>query len=134
MNPPPRPPAPQVRRLLLCLALLAACARSKDNPPAPSSWANAEVGLVVENHNWSDMRIYLVHDGVSERIGEVTAAKTKSFVLSGRYFESMAGIQLQAYAIAGDQPYTTEVLTIHPGDLITWTLESRLDHSSILIH
>ncbi|MFI5209630.1 MAG: hypothetical protein ACHQ2E_04215, partial [Gemmatimonadales bacterium] len=61
-----------------CLALLAACARSKDNPPAPSSWANAKVGLVVENHNFSDIRIYIVHDGVSERIGMVTAAKTES--------------------------------------------------------
>ena len=120
------------RSSVLLLFLLAACAHN--SPPAPSSWANAEVGLIVENHNWSDVRIYLVHDGVSERIGTVTAAKTESFVLAGRYFESMAGIQLQAFAIAGDQPYTTETLTIHPGDIITWTLESRLDHSSILIH
>ncbi len=131
MSPPRCPPAPPV---LFLLAILAASACGKTTPPAPSSWANAEVGLVVENHNWSDVRIYLVHDGVSERIGTVTAAKTGSFVLAGRYFASMAGIQLQAYAIAGDQPYTTEILTIHPGDLITWTLESRLDHSSILIH
>jgi len=123
-----------MRPLLFSLALLSACSHGKPNTPAPSSWANAEVGLVVENHNWSDVRIYLVHDGVSERIGTVTAAKTESFVLPGRYFASMAGIQLQAYAIAGAQPYTTETLTIHPGDIITFSLESRLDHSSILIH
>jgi hypothetical protein len=120
-------------RPLLLILLIAACARSKDTPPAPSSWANAEVGLIVQNHNWSDVRIYVVHDGVSERIGLVTAASVGTFILPGRYFASQGGIRLQAYAIAGDQPYTTETLTLHPGDAITWTLESRLDHSSILI-
>ena len=91
------------------------------------------MGLIVQNHNWSDVRIYVVHDGVSERVGLVTAAAVGTFILPGRFFASQAGIQLQAYAIAGDQPYTTEVLTLHPGDAITWTLESQLDHSSILI-
>lgn len=120
-----------MRQFLISVLLLASCAHN--TPPAPSSWDNMEVGLIVENHNWSDVRIYVVHDGVSERVGSVTAASTGTFVLPSRFFASEGGIQLRASAIAGDQPYTTEVLTVHPGDAITWTLESHLDHSSILI-
>lgn len=120
------------RLLLVFLALLPACRHKADLEPT-ESWLHAEVALVVVNHNWNDVRIYLLHDGITERVGTVSAASNATFFLPGRDFASGAGFRLRASPLGDPQGFTSENLVIQPNQIITWTLETQLPRSSILI-
>lgn len=115
------------------LALLAGCGQKK---PATADVAPAagEVSMVVQNHHWHDVTLYLVHDGVSDRVGTVTAASTRSFVLPLQRFGSAGTFRLSASQIGGDQRHVTEALVVQRGEHVTYTLESDLERSTVTVH
>ncbi len=119
------------RRTLLLL-LLAAC-RHREEAVATESWSTSKIVLTIVSHHWNDVRLYLLHDGVTERIGFVNAASNATFYLPGRYFASGAGFQLRASPMGDPAGFTSEVLIIQPNQIITWTLETQLVRSSVLI-
>jgi hypothetical protein len=118
--------------LLVLLCLTPACRHRADLAPS-ESWRTAEVTLVVVNHNWNDIRIYLLHDGIEERVGLVSAASNATFFLPGRDFASGGGFQLRASPLADPVGFTSEPLVIQPNQILTWTLETQLPRSSIMI-
>jgi hypothetical protein len=123
------------RRTLPILALAlwtAACSRHRveTNPDEPP----ADVLLTVVNHHWNDVRIYLIHDGVEERIGMVTAVTNASFVLPWRYFASRSPIQLRGRAVGDPDYVTTESLLVRPGQTIEWVLETQLARSAVSVN
>jgi len=128
-----------MRRLsFTCLALLllwtTGCAHH--GPPAGTvpSGATGSVVLVVENHHWNDVVVHLLHDGVADRIGLATAVETSTFVIPSRQLGSGGAIQLRAHPVGAPDSYTTELLTVQPGQQIQWTLESDLTRSSVGVH
>ena len=69
--------------LAVAAAMLGGCRRSQlveDLAPqlAPDTQT---VILEVQNHNWSDIIIYVVHDGRRTRLNVVTATKDASLVI-----------------------------------------------------
>lgn len=94
---------------------------------------SAEVVLTVVSHHWNDVRIYLLHDGITERVGMVNAASSATFVLPGRNFASGAAFRLRASPMGDPQGFTSESLVIQPNQIITWTLETQLVRSSVMI-
>lgn len=122
-----------MRSLLIALLCILPACRHRPDLEASESWRTAEVALVVVNHNWNDVRIYLIHDGIVERIGLVSAASNATFILPGRDFASGAGFQLRASPLADPVGFTSEPLVIQPNQILTWTLETQLPRSSVLI-
>ena len=86
------------------------------------------------NHHWSDVRIYLLHDGIDERLGMVTAASTKSFPLSWRYFASGGTVRLRAHPVGNPRSLFSEGILVRPGQEIEWVLEEQLGRSSLSVN
>ena len=147
----------KVRGIVVGLALvlpLSACSRNHPVDGAPAPDASAAVTdddgltLTVENHNWSDILVYVVHDGVKTRFVQVTATKSLSQPVPQRYVSSAGTVQLVAHRIGGHDDsftltgeynrteltrddYVSPTISIRTGNVITLTLESDLKRSTI---
>ena len=122
--------------VLLALAgLVPACAhkgepgQGDDSAPPP----NAELAVEIENHNWSDVVIYLVRGTNAERLGMVGSLKNETFVLPYRRIGN-GDARLRAYPIGGPAAFTSENLYVQPGQMVKWTLENDLTRSFLGIY
>jgi hypothetical protein len=92
-----------IRLTLACSTLLSstlACgffsSRNSDAPPL-----KAEVSVEVENHNWSDITVYLVAGGLPHRLGMVTSLNKATFAFPTQRLNTTAGVRLRALPVAG---------------------------------
>ena len=106
------------------------CGPFSSKNPAP---ARSEASVEVENHNWSDITIYLMAGGLPQRLGMVTSLRTVNLAFPSQRLNSGSGVRLRALPVAGAS-YTTETILVLPGQTITWTLENDLDHSSLTVY
>jgi hypothetical protein len=91
------------------------------------------VGVEVTSHNWNDITVYLVTGGLPQRLGMVTALSSASFDFPSHRVYTSAGVRLRALPVAG-HAFTSETILVQPGQVITWTLENDLDHSSVTVY
>lgn len=124
-----------LRLALTCSAILAApgCGLLSSRHANPSDSRVGSVMVEVESHNWNDITVYLVSGGLPQRLGMVTALGTATFDFSSHRLNSSAGVRLRALPVAG-QPFTTETILVLPGQVISWTLENRLETSSFSVY
>jgi hypothetical protein len=87
----------------------------------------------VENHNWSDITVYLLAGGLPHRLGMVTALGTASFGFPSQRLHTGSGVRLRALPVAG-RAFTSEAILVQPGQAIFWTLENDLDISSLSVY
>ncbi len=119
---------------LLLTLLFAGCASHHGTSQTTTAAANnTPVELEVENHNWSDIVIYLVRGAQRQRLGMVTALGNTVFTFSYRRLGNSGDARLSAHAIGGSG-YTSESLLVQPGQTIKWTLESDLSRSSLAVY
>jgi hypothetical protein len=116
-------------------SLLAACAArhhqtSGDELDAPQA-VSGPVTLEVQNHNWSDVVLFIIHDGRTHRFAQIAAAKDESFEIPPRYLGDQGTIRLGLHRVGGRDDYSTEPVSVRTGNTIRLTIEGRLDHSSI---
>ena len=119
-----------MRTLILLMAVTAACASHRKGPMPPAE----EFAVVVINHHWLDVTVYLLHDGQRTRVGAVTASTTEQFSLPARLLGSSRQMSLIAEAVGSRESVRTELLTLQPGQYVEWTLENALRRSSVAIY
>ncbi len=118
-----------VRTIVVYTALfLAACKPHRAPDPVIT---DDDLVLEVSNNNWSDVVIYMVHDGRRTRFTTVTAAHSTSVVLPARYVGANGVIQIIAHRIGGNDEYVSPVVSVRMGHTIALTLESNLGRSSL---
>lgn len=127
-----------LRLALAGCALLSAgigCGFLSSRDPAPSSTipARGEVLVEIESHNWNDITVYLMAGGLPQRLGMVTALSSATFDFPAHRLYSSGGVRLRALPVAG-RAFTSETILVQPGQMITWTLENKLDASSITVY
>jgi hypothetical protein len=118
-----------------CVTLMTAMACSKT--PAPNvdpESADSDVAVRIENHGWSDVVILFSHQGVSERLGMASAAKSTNFFIPWSKFTAGGVVRLQADPADGSRGLSSEGLLLQPGMVVVWTLEHELDHSRIAVY
>jgi hypothetical protein len=123
--------------VLLCVFLwsaLACGARSAANTTPDEQARDAEVAIEIENHNFSDIVIYLLRGSQSQRLGMVTGLSTNHFVVPYRRLGTGGNARLHAYPIGGPRGFTSEDITVQPGQWIKWTLESDLSRSFLGVY
>jgi hypothetical protein len=111
-----------------------ACAGHAKEPGGATPTTRSEIVMVVENHHWNDVVLYVVHDGVADRVGLATAVKTSTFTFPSRRLGTSGLIQLRAHAVGAPDDHTTDSFPVQPGQEIQWTLESDLARSSVAVH
>jgi hypothetical protein len=111
--------------------LLSGCAaKHRGSEPATVS---APARLQVENHNWLDVIIYVVHDGQTTRVGSATAATTTDFTLGPSLLGQLGNIQLIADPVGAPNGVTSPTIVVKAGTRVVWTLESDLSRSSLSV-
>jgi hypothetical protein len=124
-------------RAALTALLLAAPAcfvfnRASKAPAAPAiDVPEGEIALTVTNHNYLDVVVYVLHDGLQTRVGTVTGSSSTVFFLPARLLGLGREIELYGDAIGNDAYARTERLIVQRGQYIEWTLETDLRRSSV---
>lgn len=129
----------RVRPLLLMLltAVLGAGVACRTSPPdvAPAPGEEVVVPdslvLEVENHNWSDIVVSIVHDGVTSRFTEVTAGSGKSVPIPPHLVGHDGFVQLAVRGIGATERFLSQNLSIRTGSTIRLTVESHVTKSSV---
>src|SRR5436189_4484441 len=98
----------------LLVLLLAGCASRHGTTETTAATVNTPVDLEVENHNWSDVVIYLVRGTQRQRLGMVNALSSTVFTFPYRRLGSSGDARLSAHAIGGGG-YTSESVLVQPG-------------------
>jgi len=124
---------------LIAVPLLAAgvlaCRGSQfpeDGLPEPVLDAQSVI-LDVQNHNWADMIIYVVHDGRRTRLNTVTATKTTTLIIPANMIGQVGNLQLVARRVGAYDRYISPSISIRTGSTVVLTLESDLRRSSIAV-
>lgn len=118
--------------LTLMLAVTAAsCSRGKksDSAPVPSG----PVSLRVENHNWVNVIVYVLHDGQRTRLGMATGSKTTDLTIPYWVVRQASTIQLIGDAVGSNDGIITDAVTVRPWMRLAWTLETDLSRSALAI-
>ncbi len=116
--------------LLIVATALTACSSHRKG----AVQSRDEFSLVVVNHHWLDVAVYVVHDGQRTRVGTVTATSTQQFDLSSRLLGSTRQVSLIGEAVGSREVVSTEMLSVQPGQYIEWTLENALRRSSVAVY
>jgi hypothetical protein len=119
---------------------LAGCAAHRRAPSLATVQSSADsvpslesLVLEIENHNWSDIVVFVLHDGQSSRLAQVTAGRSLSVPLQPRHVGAMGTLRLAVHPIGGSSDYTSESLSLRTGNTIRLTVESKVGHSSVAV-
>lgn len=105
------------------------------------------LALEVENRNWSDVVIYVLHDGFRTRFAQVNAAKSATLAIPPRLIGSTGTLQLLVHRIGGHDDslapiagsfashdpddYLSPVVSVRTGYTVSLTLEDNLQRSTV---
>jgi hypothetical protein len=123
-----------VRNLGLVLLSLTwvACRGPRENVAGPPPEADG-FSLVLNNHQVLDADIFVQHDGQVDRVGMVSASSSKSLTLPLWLLGQSRLIRLIAEPIGNDARYTSDYLSVQPGQIIELNVEGVLERSNYSI-
>jgi hypothetical protein len=113
--------------------VVGACARHHTTLAGSAAPAPAidSIYLEIENHNWSDVEIFINHDGRVDRVTQVTAAKNLTLLIPTHMRGETRSIRVIARRIGGRDTYTSPLISLSTGTTVRFTIESSLARSSV---
>jgi hypothetical protein len=115
------------------LVVMLACAGPRQNvDPAPQGQADG-FSVILTNHYLLDVNVFLQHDGQADRIAMVNASTSKALELPLRMLGQGGAIRLIAEPIGDDTRYTTDILTVQPGQAVQLNVETPITRSNYSI-
>jgi hypothetical protein len=121
-----------VLALSFSLLVAPACGLIFGRHSDPPRSTDSETMVEVENHHWNDVVVYLMNGNQAQRLGLVTGVSTNRFPVPYRQIATGGRLRLRAHAIGG-QSFTSEDVSVQPGQWVKWTLESDLTRSSLTV-
>jgi hypothetical protein len=97
----------------------------------PAVLSSGVVTLEVENHNWADVNLFIIHDGVETRFAQVSAAHDVSLEIPEKLRGQMGVIRLEARRIGGTDSFLSQAISLRGNSAVRFTIESSLAHSSV---
>jgi hypothetical protein len=118
---------------LTSFAVLLACSAPRQNmDPGPQPNSDG-FSLVLTNHHLLDVNIFLQHDGQADRIAMVNSSTSRTVVLPLYMLGQSGSIRLIAEPIGDDTRYTTDLLTVQPGQSVSLNVENPIPRSNYSI-
>lgn len=124
-----------MRMRLIVIAVIAAASSACFHHHAPNeSAASGPATLQVDNHNWQDVDIQVVHRGIQSHLGSVNASAVTEIVFPKYLLSDLGEVQLIAHAVGTPYTIRTQVIVLKPGTEVRWTLETDLNRSTIAVY
>lgn len=124
-----------MRMRLIVIAVIAAASSACFHHHAPNeSAASGPATLQVDNHNWQNVDIQVVHRGIQSHLGSVNASAVTEIVFPKYLLSDLGEVQLIAHAVGTPYTIRTQVIVLKPGTEVRWTLETDLDRSTIAVY
>jgi hypothetical protein len=117
---------------VVCLTLLSACRGPRQNV-GTAPLEVSEFAIVVNSHHLLDVNIFVQHDGQADRAGTVSASTSRTLTLPAWMLGQSRLVRVIAEPIGDDTRYTTDLLSIQPGQIIELNVESSIDRSNYSI-
>ncbi len=125
-----------INKLLVpAIALVLGLAHAEPAVAAPADTfaavdkADEVVTVRVVNHNWHDMRIYAIVDGLSLRIGTVTGLTTQTLKIRKSLIGFGADLELVAFGIGTRSAIYSGHIVVSPGDQLEFRVENSIGTS-----
>jgi hypothetical protein len=126
--------AGQLSAVLLVLFTLTVACRGprQDVGPAPQESAG-EFSLVVNSRHMLDVNIFILHDGQADRVATVPASSSRTLTLPSWMLGQSKLVRIIAEPIGDETRYTTDLLSVHPGEIVELNVESAIARSNYSI-
>jgi hypothetical protein len=109
--------------LVILACLVAGCGALFERGEEGELFPETRAGVRVVNNNFYDVTVYLDRSGHRERLGRVTGNRTEVF-----HFDAHVGIYAAfAISVQAGRTFTTQRITINPGDEIEVVVPPDLD-------
>ncbi len=125
--------------VVLVASAVSACARVVQLAGGPATDLalidpdSSTVTFAIDNRNWTDVVVWLAHDGVKTRLGTIRSANVQTFQVPTAWTGRSRALQLVAHAIGAPDDFTSETFSVQLGQTVTWMLQVELARSSLSI-
>jgi len=121
-----------VPRLAVAVVLLGCAGRKhSDERASVAAVPITPIVLEVENHNWADVVLYVLHDGQRTRLTQVSAARDLSIEIPPQLQGEMGIIRFALRRIGGKDSFVTESISLRGGSAVRLTIESNINRSTV---
>jgi hypothetical protein len=118
------------RLLLVAALLLPSCRGPRQNvDPSPAPQADG-FSLILRSNHLLDVNIFVLHDGQADRVALVPSSSTRALVLPLWMLGQSHAIRIIAEPVGADTRYTTDLLSVRPGQVVELNVENSLERSS----
>jgi len=121
-------------RLIVIAAVAVASMSCWHHHPPNEPAGETPATLHVDNRNWQNVDIQVVHRGIQSHLGSVNASAVATIVFPKYLLSDLGEIQLIAHAIGTPYTITSQVIVLKPGTEVRWTLETDLNRSTIAVY
>jgi hypothetical protein len=125
--------AGQVKAVLLVFMALASACRGQRQNVGTAPVEASRFAVVVNNHHLLDVNIFVQHDGQADRVGMVSASTSRTIDLPGWMLGQSKLVRVIAEPIGDDTRYTSDLLSVQPGQIIELNVESQIARSNYSI-
>ena len=110
-----------------------ACATNRTSNEVGLAGADAAPTVTVQNDNWLDVAVYVVHGTSRFRIGTVSSTSRQTFKLPREGATGAIPLQILADPIGENRRYITDPVTLAPGQRLEVKVGSPISISSFAI-
>ncbi len=124
---------------LAVAALAGGCATGRggvaadDLSSAQAAPSNTAV-VHVDNHNWQDVDVFAVREGMKARLGMVTSMSAGDFRLPEAFLIGSPNVQLRIDPIGSNSNYLTQSILVSPGQTVDLRIENNLNLTSYSVY
>ena len=95
--------------------------------------ADGAITLEVDNHNSSDVIVYLVRYGTRVRLGEVRSMSRRTIRLPRSYTTGSEPLQVMLRPLGSRQGFALDPISVRPGERVALTVQNHLQISSFWV-
>lgn len=120
----------------LAVLLASSCGRQTAPSPFPAGGGGREareIRIEVVNDNFADMTIYVMGNGTSFRLGDVTGKTTGRFTMDPNQISPSAGLRLLADPIGSRDAFLSDPVIPGPGSTVVLTIGAALSQSYVTL-